>query len=137
MNCALTPSCTPLLPTLIPQTTLDFVETLMFPYNLVETQGEEVIRKCRENNIGFICMKPLAGGALEDAALAMRFIASNENVDVIIPGMYCKDEVTMNVSAVSDKSPLSKEEIAEIERIRRELGTNFCRRCNYCLPCTV
>lgn len=118
-------------------TTLDFVETLMFPYNLVETQGEEVIKKCRENNIGFICMKPLAGGALENAALAMRFIASNENVDVIIPGMYCEEEVTMNVLAVCDKSPLAESELSEIERIRRELGTNFCRRCNYCQPCAA
>ena len=38
----------------------DWVETLMFPYNIVETQGEELIEKCAQNNIGFICMKPLA-----------------------------------------------------------------------------
>ena len=118
-------------------TSLDWVETLMFPYNLVETHGEETIKKCHEKNIGFICMKPLAGGALENATLAMRFIAANENIDVIIPGMCCEDEVAMNVSAVCDKSPLSEDELAEIEKIRRELGTNFCRRCNYCQPCAA
>ena len=118
-------------------TTLDFVETLMFPYNIVETQGEKIIKKCRENNIGFICMKPLAGGALENANLAMRFIAANENVDVVIPGMYCEREVEENVNAVCDKSPLSPNELDEIDKIRRELGTNFCRRCNYCQPCAA
>lgn len=118
-------------------TTLDFVETLMFPYNIVETQGEKIIKKCRENNIGFICMKPLAGGALENANLAMRFIAANENVDVVIPGMYCEREVEENVNAVCDKSPLSQNELDEIDKIRRELGTNFCRRCNYCQPCAA
>lgn len=118
-------------------TTLDWVETLMFPYNVVETQGEEIIKKCREKNIGFICMKPLAGGALENARLAMRFISANKNVDIVIPGMCCEDEVIMNVSAVCDSSPLSVNELDEIEKTRKELGTNFCRRCNYCQPCAA
>ena len=118
-------------------TTLDWVETLMFPYNIVETHGEEIIKKCNERNIGFICMKPLAGGALENATLALRFIAANENVHIVIPGMCNEDEVDMNVSAVLDKSPLSDTELAEIEKIRKELGTNFCRRCNYCQPCAA
>ena len=116
---------------------LDWVETLMFPYNIVETQGEEIIKKCKKNNVGFICMKPLAGGALENAGLAMRFIAANDDVTVIIPGMCNETEVEVNVSAVCDKSPLGSDELAEIERIRRELGTNFCRRCNYCQPCAA
>ena len=25
----------------------------------------------------------------------------------------------------------------DVEQIRHQLGTNFCRRCNYCAPCTV
>lgn len=45
--------------------TMDWVETVMFPYNIVETQGEALIQRCREQNVGFICMKPMAGGALE------------------------------------------------------------------------
>ena len=118
-------------------TTLDWVETLMFPYNIVETHGEEIIKKCNERNIGFICMKPLAGGALENATLALRFIVANRNVHIVIPGMCNEDEVDMNVSAVLDKSPLSDTELAEIEKIRKELGANFCRRCNYCQPCAA
>ena len=53
---------------------LDWVETIMFPYNIVESQGEELIAKCKEKNIGFIDMKPLAGGAIENGTLAMRYI---------------------------------------------------------------
>ena len=30
-----------------------------------------------------------------------------------------------------------KAELSEMEGIRYQLGTNFCRRCNYCAPCTV
>ena len=64
---------------------LDWVETIMFPYNIVEQQGAELIRKCAEKNIGFIDMKPLAGGAIEDGTLALRYVCSNPDVTVVIP----------------------------------------------------
>ncbi len=116
---------------------LDWVETVMFPYNIVETQGEELMAKCREKNVGFICMKPMAGGALEDARLALRFIRQNENVSVVIPGMYDIREIDENLSAMEDISAFTSNELAKIETIRKELGTQFCRRCNYCQPCTA
>ncbi len=116
---------------------LDWVETVMFPYNIVETQDEELMAKCREKNVGFICMKPMAGGALEDARLALRFIRQNENVSVVIPGMYDIREIDENLSAMEDISALTSDELAKIETIRKELGTQFCRRCNYCQPCTA
>ena len=116
---------------------LDWVETFMFPYNIVERQGEELIRKCAEKNIGFVVMKPLAGGAIEDANLALRFICANPDVTVVIPGMYDLKEIDMNLNAVEDTSPLSEEELKKMDEIREQLGSNFCRRCNYCQPCTV
>ena len=115
----------------------DWVETIMFPYNIVETQGEELILECQKRNIGFICMKPLAGGAIESSKIALRFIAKNQDVDVVIPGMADEREILENAAAVCDASPLSDEEKNEIVKIREDLGTNFCRRCNYCAPCTV
>ena len=114
-----------------------WVETIMFPYNIVETQAEALIAKCAEKNIGFIAMKPLAGGAIEDGALAMRFIAANPNVTVIIPGMAAPGELDQNIAAMNDESALRPEELAAMQKIRDELGTNFCRRCNYCQPCTA
>lgn len=116
---------------------MDWVETIMFPYNIVETQAAELMARCTEKNIGFVCMKPLAGGALEDATLALRFIAQNPDVSVVIPGMYTEKEIEQNVSAAEQSAALSEEELAKIERIREELGTQFCRRCNYCQPCSA
>ena len=115
----------------------DWVETIMFPYNIVESQGEDLIAKCKERNIGFICMKPLAGGALDDATLALRYIMNNDAVTVVIPGMAEEKEILQNVAAVADTRPLTEEELAAIDAIRKTLGTQFCRRCNYCAPCTV
>ena len=116
---------------------MDWVETIMFPYNIVETQGEALMRRCTERKVGFIVMKPLAGGALEDATLALRFIRQNPDVSVVIPGMYSVDEVRQNLAAMEDSSPLTAQELERIDAIRKELGTQFCRRCNYCQPCTA
>ena len=115
----------------------DWVETIMFPYNIVENQGEELIKKCTEKNVGFVDMKPLAGGAIENATLALRFICANQDVSVVIPGMADMSELEENIKACSDASALTEEELREMQAVRDTLGTNFCRRCNYCQPCTV
>lgn len=116
---------------------LDWVETIMFPYNIVEQQGAELIHKCAEKNIGFIVMKPLAGGAIEDASLALRYVCSNPDVTVVIPGMAEIHELEQNLAACSNTEPLTQEELKEMDKVREQLGTDFCRRCNYCAPCTV
>ena len=116
---------------------LDWVETLMFPYNIVETHGEELIKTCEEKNIGFIAMKPLAGGAIEDATLAIRFVAANPYVSVVIPGMAELSELEQNLAAVNNPDPLSDLELKKMDALRKQLGTQFCRRCGYCAPCTA
>ena len=116
---------------------LDWVETIMFPYNIVEQQGAELIHKCAEKNIGFIDMKPLAGGAIEDATLALRYVCTNPDVTVVIPGMAEVRELEQNLAACSNTEPLTDEELKAMDKVREQLGTDFCRRCNYCAPCTV
>lgn len=116
---------------------LPWVETIMFPYNIVETQAVALIEKCGEKNIGFIDMKPLAGGAIEDATLALRFVCSNPHMTVTIPGMADVSEIHQNVAACADVSPLTAEEKAAMDKVVKDLGTVFCRRCNYCQPCAA
>ena len=116
---------------------VDEIETIMFPYNIVEQQGKELIDRCAEKGKAFIDMKPLAGGAIEDATSALRFVCANPDVTVVIPGMAEPKELTQNLEAVSNSEPLTDEEKAIFQKIRSQLGTQFCRRCNYCAPCTV
>ena len=116
---------------------LDWVETVMFPYNIVENQGAELVRQCAERNVGFIAMKPLAGGAIEDAEIAMRFLAADPDVTVAIPGMASPGELRQNLAAFSRTEALTPEELSRCQAIRDSLGTQFCRRCNYCQPCSV
>ena len=113
----------------------DKIETVMFPYNIVEIHGHEVLKKAKEMGIGTIAMKPMAGGNLDDWNLALRFIAASGVIDISIPGMGSPEEADRNAEAAGHFSPLTQEELAECDRIRKELGNEFCRRCNYCAPC--
>lgn len=112
-------------------------DTVMFPFNLVELQGKELLEKAQQLGIGTISMKPLAGGNIDDYMLALRFILNDGCCDITIPGMGNVDEVEKNVSAWNSISPLTVEEIEKIKILSDELGTNFCRRCGYCMPCSV
>lgn len=113
------------------------IETIMFPYNIVEQQGAALIARCAEQGKGFIDMKPLAGGAIEDGRLALRYVLSNPSVTVAIPGMADPQELESNVAGAANTAPLNAEELAACQQVRDALGTQFCRRCNYCAPCTV
>ncbi len=113
------------------------IETIMFPYNIVEQQGAELIARCAAAGKAFIDMKPLAGGAIEDGRLALRYVLADPGVTVAIPGMAEERELRINLDAADDTAPLTAEELAACQKVRDALGTQFCRRCNYCAPCTV
>jgi predicted aldo/keto reductase-like oxidoreductase len=113
----------------------DKIETIMFPYNIVETQGEELFESAKQKNIGVVVMKPLAGGNLTNINLALRFCAVNPCVSVVIPGMASFTEIDDDIEV--DTSPLTEREKAECIETVRQLGNSFCRRCGYCAPCSA
>jgi len=115
----------------------DRIETVMFPYNIVETHGHNILALAHEKEIGTIAMKPMAGGNLDDSKLALRFIATSGVCDISIPGMGSPDEVICNASVADQLFPLTSEELETCQNIRNDLSGHFCRRCGYCAPCTV
>lgn len=110
-------------------------ETIQFPYNFIETQGEDLFARASAKGIGIICMKPLAGGALDNAKVALKYILNNPHISVAIPGMATVEEVKINGSVTSGE--YTEAELAYIEKMKKLLDDDFCRRCGYCLPCTV
>lgn len=109
-------------------------ETVMYPFNIVEDQGKEMFDRCKSLGILTIAMKPVAGGAIDNKRLAIKYLL-NEDIDVIIPGMKDKNEVIENVNI--KKEALYDSELAEVKRIKEDLSGDFCRRCGYCAPCSV
>lgn len=108
-------------------------ETIQFPYNIVETQAERIFERAKKNNIGVIVMKPLAGGAIEDGSLALKFVLNNKNISVAIPGVESIEQVRINSSVVA--GDYTKQEVEKIKKVKNDLGNDFCRRCGYCMPC--
>jgi len=110
-------------------------ETIMFPFNFITREPmEKLIPLCRANDVGFIVMKPMGGGMLEDANLAFKFLRDFPDL-VSIPGIESAHEMEENIAIMEGTEPLTDAERVRIEELRAELGTRFCRRCDYCQPC--
>lgn len=110
-------------------------DTLQVPLNYIE-QGclEELVPYAREKDIGVIAMKPVAGGAFRNVPLSLRFILTH-GADVAIPGMDSVEQVMENFAVLDNLKALNKKELAILEKEKEGLEDNFCRRCEYCMPC--
>ena len=112
-------------------------ETLQFPLSYLSNEREEnLVRACKEANMGFICMKAIAGGLITNAKAAAAYIYQFDNA-LPIWGIQKESELDQWL-ALFDETPKMDDEIrAFIEKERQELSGEFCRGCGYCKPCTV
>ena len=111
--------------------------TIQFPFSYLSGEKEqELVRTCRENGVGFIAMKGLAGGLIRRADAAMAFMNEHDNV-VPIWGVQKESELRDWLSFMSKPAEMTPEIEAFIEKERTELMGSFCRGCGYCAPCTV
>jgi len=110
-------------------------QTIMFPFNFIANEAaQELIPLAVEGNVGFIAMKPLAGGALDNAPLAFKYLRQFPEI-LPIPGIERPEEIDEILDIVEGPAEMTSEDLAEMERMRVELGNRFCRRCGYCQPC--
>lgn len=112
-------------------------DTLQYPFCYLATKEEiELVNLCREKDVGFICMKALSGGLIDQSAAAYAWLAQYENV-LPIWGVQRESELDEFISYMKEP-PIFGGEIAEIvKRDREQLVGNFCRACGYCMPCPV
>ena len=111
-------------------------ETLQFPFSYLATEREiALVRTCHENNVGFIAMKGLSGGLLNNSEACMAFMSEHDVLPIW--GIQREEELTEWLSYF-EKMPAMTDEIRRvIEKDRAELLGSFCRSCGYCMPCTV
>ena len=110
-------------------------ETLQFPFSyLAGEKEEELVRLCRDHQVGFVCMKGLAGGLITNSTAAMAFMTQYDNA-LPIWGIQRESELDEWL-AFMDETPVYSEEVrALVEKERGELSGSFCRGCGYCMPC--
>ena len=109
--------------------------SLQFPFCYLATEKDlELVKKCKEADMGFIAMKALSGGLINNSAAAYAFEAQYDNV-LPIWGVQRRSELEEFISYI-DNPPVMNDEIkALIEHDRKELSGEFCRGCGYCMPC--
>jgi len=110
-------------------------DTVMPPINVVDREAEEELMPlAKELDIGLIAMKPVCGGTLDDPVLGIRFCL-NSPADSVLVGMKNVAEVEANLQTAREFRPLTELEEDELLENASQLGSTFCRRCEYCQPC--
>lgn len=110
-------------------------ETLQFPFSYLSSEKEiDLVRKCAAAGMGFIAMKGLAGGLINQSKPAMAFMTQFDNV-MPIWGIQRENELEEWLSFMKETPEMDDEICAFVEKEKQELAGDFCRGCGYCMPC--
>lgn len=110
-------------------------DTLQFPFCYLASERDlALVEKCKEKDMGFIAMKALSGGLINNSAAAYAFEAQFETV-LPIWGVQRESELDEFLSYVENPPAMTPEIRRVIERDKEQLSDNFCRGCGYCMPC--
>jgi len=109
-------------------------DTLQFPFSYLSGEKDlALVRLCEEHDVGFICMKALAGGLITNARAAYAYLAQLP----VAPIWGIQRERELDDFLVFQNAPAEMDEeiTAVLDADRKELQGDFCRGCGYCMPC--
>lgn len=110
-------------------------DTMQFPFSYLSGEREKnLVEMCKDKEMGFIAMKALAGGLIDNYKAAYAFISQFDNV-LPIWGVQREKEISEWLSCMEDTPVMNDEIISIIEADKKELDGDFCRGCGYCMPC--
>ena len=128
-------------------------------YNYMD-QNDQATTKgvdlCRSLGVALIIMEPIKGGTLAKlpddamaplraidpgksaASWAMRWVGTNDAVNVILSGMNEFDQLEDNLDTFNNFVPLGEAELSAVEETKKIILSrvrNGCTGCRYCMPC--
>ncbi len=115
---------------------MDVFDSIQYPISLINTEVPRsgLLGKARKRNVGILAMKPLGGGRITDARVALGYIYRFRSV-VPVVGVETPAQVRQ-LARIADRPPkLTSKDMRAIRKIRQTIGTTFCRACRYCEPC--
>ncbi|MEG1658928.1 MAG: aldo/keto reductase [Oscillibacter sp.] len=111
--------------------------TLQFPFcYLAAAPDYELVELCKTHQMGFIAMKGLSGGLLNNAEACYAFMRQFDHV-VPIWGVQHQWELDQWLELSARNPGMTPEIEAVIAHDRKDLAGDFCRSCGYCLPCAA
>jgi hypothetical protein len=109
--------------------------TVQFPFNFIEDAAKDELHVAAfEREMGILAMKPFAGGVIDNASVAFKFLRQYVGV-VPIPGFDSVASVDEIVSFYGHDNIVTQQDLEIMDDYRIRLGKRFCRRCEYCQPC--
>ena len=130
------------------------LESVLCQYNLMDRNKEPGIALAHQMGLGTVIMGPVGGGRLgapskviqdllpgkvqSSAELALRFVLANPSVNIALSGMSNIEQLEENARVADNISPISSEELKQIESMMKEnerLAGLYCTGCDYCKPC--
>ena len=115
------------------------VEVIMTCYSFLEPEAaKKILPLARSKDVGVLTMKAFSGGVIEEAGPALRFVLSTPDI-VPIPGVETVERARENWKIFQESQPdykLTEEDQVRIKQVREEFNRQFCRRCDYCQPCS-
>ena len=112
-----------------------FYETIQYPFSYISAERDfEIVSLAKEKEMGFVCMKALSGGLINDSACAYAFLNQYDHV-LPIWGIQRESELDEFISYQENAPEMTEERWAKVKKDREELSGEFCRGCGYCMPC--
>ena len=113
----------------------DLFSSIQFPFNFIEIAAKDELHEtARERGLGILAMKPFAGGMIDNADIAFKFLRQHPDV-IPIPGFDSVEAVDQVISFYKNENKTTQSDVQIMDHYRSELGKQFCRRCEYCQPC--
>lgn len=131
-------------------------EVILLQYNFLDPHNKIVYEYATEKGLGTLVMGPVGGGRLamqptkemkkwlskgreNFADLALKYVWSDPNIDVVLSGMSSAEMIKENIAlASSDQYTLSKEESERVAKVAQKFNEIYdldCSQCGYCEPC--
>jgi uncharacterized protein len=112
-------------------------ETIMVCLSFLEPAAKErIVPKAKAKGIGLLAMKPFSGGVIEAPEVALKWVLAIPDI-LVLAGVEDKKLIDQNWRIFEGSYRLSDEEQKRLDAIAKEYDKKFCRRCDYCLPCTA
>lgn len=134
----------------------DFCQIQLNYMDTDEQAGLKGYELTKEKNIPVIIMEPIKGGLLANlpddvksiladenpdyscASWALRYVASYDNINVVLSGMSDEDQLADNLKTFTDFEPLSDSSMKVVDNVAsiiKKKVYNGCTGCAYCMPC--
>jgi predicted aldo/keto reductase-like oxidoreductase len=111
-------------------------DVIMACYSFLEPDAaKKVFPLARKKDIGILTMKAFSGGVIEEAGPALRYVLAQDGI-VPIPGTETLERARENWKIFMEGGALTEHDKERIEAIRKQFDRVFCRRCDYCQPCS-